>query len=113
MDEPLTPDEEAVMGELKRLDLEPNEIPPALFEGFLQRLADSIHIPLQRVRVAMQGLIDKGEFDSGSGSEEEQKQSEREIIRELLLHDPELQELLKNIVADIVSGMQDETRKTG
>lgn len=103
MDEPLTPDEDAVMSELQRLDLEPNEIPPALFEGFLQRLADSAKIPLPRARAALQGLIDKGKFDSGTESEGEQPQSEREILRELLLHDPEIQDLLKKIVADIVA----------
>ena len=98
---PLTPDEDVVFREFIRLDVEPNQIPPELFMGFLERLAKSVNMPLQRVRAATQGLIDKGKFDTVDEGKEERIQNDREIIRDLLLHDPEIQELLKKIVAEI------------
>jgi hypothetical protein len=101
MSEPLTPDEDVVLREFTRLDVEPNEIPPELFEGFLEKLAGSCNIPLERARLALQGLIDKGIFDGMKEGPEEPVQNEREIIRDLLLHDPEIQEHLKKIVADL------------
>jgi len=61
---PLTPEEDVVFREFTCLDVEPNHIPPELFVGFLERLAKSVDIPRQRVRVATQGLIDKGKFDT-------------------------------------------------
>jgi hypothetical protein len=108
---PLTPDEDAVMRELQRLDLEPNEIPPELYEGFIQRIADSAGIPLPRARSALQGLIDKDVFDTGSETKEEQSQGDREIIRDLLLYDPEIQDLLRKIVADIIANKAYEGTK--
>ena len=101
MSDPLTPDEDVVFRELIRLDVEPNQIPPELFGGFLERLARSCNIPLPRARLAVQGLIDKGKFDVVKETEEERLSNEREIIRDLLLHDEEIQELLKNIVGEI------------
>jgi hypothetical protein len=98
---PLTPDEDVVFREYIRLDVEPNQIPPELFVGFLERLAMSVNMSLQRVRVATQGLIDKGKFDTVEEGEEERIPNEREIIRDLLLHDPEIRELLKTIVAEM------------
>jgi hypothetical protein len=98
---PLTPDEELVFCEYIRLDVEPNQIPPELFMGFLERMAGSVSMPLQRVRAATQGLIDKGKFDTVDEEKEECIQNEREILRDLLLHDPEIRELLKNIVAEM------------
>jgi hypothetical protein len=97
----LTPDEDVVFRELIRLDVEPNQIPPELFGGFLERLARSCNIPLPRARLAVQGLIDKGKFDVAGEGNEEQMQNEREILRDLLLHDTEIQELLKKIVLEI------------
>ena len=64
MDEPLTPDEEMVLHELLLLDTEPHQIPPALFEGFVKRLARSCRIPVVRVLAALQGLNDKRKFDT-------------------------------------------------
>jgi len=64
MDEPLTPDEETVLRELLRLDTEPHQIPPALYKGFVARLARSCRIPAVRVLAALQGLNDKGKFDT-------------------------------------------------
>jgi hypothetical protein len=64
MEEPLNPDEEVVLRELLRLDLEPHQVPPALYEGFLKRLAVSAGISLPRTRAALQGLNDKGRFDT-------------------------------------------------
>jgi hypothetical protein len=101
MSEHLTPDEERVFQEYTRLDVEPNQIPVELFEGFLERLARSCNMSLQRVRTATLGLIDKGKFDVIEEGKEERIHTEREIIRDLLLHDPEIQELLKKIVAEI------------
>ena len=101
MSEPLTPDEERVFQEYTRLDVEPNQIPVELFEGFLERLATSCNMSLQRARIATQGLIDKGKFDVIVEGKEERIQMEREIIRDLLLHDTEIQDLLKKIVAEI------------
>ena len=101
MSDPLTPDEDVVFRELIRLDVEPNQIPPELFGGFLERLARSCNIPLPRARLAVQGLIDKGKFDVAGEGNEEQMQNEREILRDLLLHDTEIQELLKKIVLEI------------
>ena len=63
MSEPLTPDEDVVFREFTRLDVEPNQIPAELFEGFLERLAGSCNLSLERARRAIQGLIDKGIFD--------------------------------------------------
>lgn len=101
MDEPLTPDEDVVFHELTRLDVEPHQIPVELFAGFLGRLASSCNMPVPRARIALQGLIDKGKFDISEKEIEEQIKNEREIIRDLLLHDPEVQELLKKIVAEL------------
>ncbi len=98
---PLTPDEDVVFREFIRLDVEPNQIPPELFMGFLERLATSVRMPLPRVRGATQGLIDKGKFDTIDEGKEDQRNNEREILRDLLLHDPEIQELLKKIVAEM------------
>ena len=97
---PLTPDEDVVFREFVRLDVEPNQIPPELFVGFLERLAASVNMSLPRVRSATQGLIDKGKFDTIEEGSEERIHNEREIIRDLLLHDPEIQELLKNMVRE-------------
>lgn len=104
MDDPLTPDEDLVFKELLRLDVEPNQIPPELFEGFLHRLAAAVSLPLPRARAALQGLIDKDTFDTSDESGEERVQKERDVLRELLLHDPEIRDLLKEIVRDIVAG---------
>ena len=101
MSEPLTPDEEVVFREFTRLDVEPNQIPPELFEGFLVQLAKSCNMSIHRTRIATQRLIDKGKFDVVEEGTEERIHHDREIIRDLLLHDPEIQELLKKIVADL------------
>ena len=101
MDEPLTPDEDVVYREFLRLDVEPNQIPPDLYAGFLERLAETCNISLQRARIAIQGLIDKGIFDVVDEGNMERMQTDREIILDLLLHDPEIRELLKKIVAEM------------
>jgi hypothetical protein len=104
MDEPLTPDEDVVLSEFLRLDVEPNGIPVELFEGFLERLAASCNMSVQRARIAIQGLIDKGKFDSAEETKDERIHTNREIFKDLLLHDLEVRELLKKIVAEISSG---------
>jgi hypothetical protein len=101
MSEPLTPDEDMVLQEFTSLDVEPNQIPPELFEGFMERLAKSCNMSIHRARIATQRLIDKGIFDVVEEGNEERIHHEREIVRDLLLHDPEIQELLKKIVAEI------------
>ena len=76
MSEPLTPDEDVVFREFTRLDVEPNHIPAELFEGFLERLAGSSNMSLERARRAIQGLIDKGIFDvneEGKGRTDRQR----------------------------------------
>jgi hypothetical protein len=103
MDEPLTPDENVVFSEFLRLDVEPNGIPVELFEGFLERLAASCNMSIQRARVAVQGLINKGKFDAAEDSKDERIQTDREILLDLLLHDMEVRELLKKIVTEISS----------
>jgi len=100
MDVSLKPDEEIVFREFSRLDVEPNQIPVELFAGFLERLASSCNISLPRARIALQGLIDTGIFDSTLEEKEERIHEEREIIRDLLLHDPEIRGLLKTMVAE-------------
>jgi len=77
MDEPLTPDEDVVYREFTRLDVEPNQIPPDLYAGFLKRLAETCHVSLPRARIAIQGLIDNGIFDVPDEGKEEQIQTER------------------------------------
>jgi hypothetical protein len=104
MDEPLTPDEDVVFLEFLRLDVEPNGIPVELFEGFLEKLAASCNMSVQRARVAVQGLIDKGKFDTDEEIKDERIQTDREIIKDLILHDMEVQDLLKKIVAEISQG---------
>jgi hypothetical protein len=101
MSEPLTPDEDVVFREFTRLDVEPNQIPPELFEGFLEQVAKSCNMSVHRARIATQGLIDKGKFDVAEEGKEERLHHGREIIRDLLLHDPEIRELLKKIVAEL------------
>jgi hypothetical protein len=101
MSESLTPDEEEVFREFLRLDVEPNQIPPDLFPGFLKEMAGSLEMPLQRVRIATQGLIDKVKFDTSEEETQERLHKEREVLRQLLLQDPEIRNLLKNIVAEI------------
>lgn len=103
-EEPLTPDEERVFREFVRLDVEPNQIPVELFAGFMERLAHSVNMPLPRARIATQGLIDKGKFDTSERSDDEKREQEREILRDLLLHDPEIQALLKKIFSDMADG---------
>ena len=100
MNESLTPDEDTVFRELARLDVEPNQIPPELFEGFLEQLANGCNLSLQRTRAALQGLIDKGIFDVIEEGKEERIQNEREILRDLLLNDPEIRELIREIASD-------------
>jgi hypothetical protein len=56
---------------------------------------------LQRARIATTGLIEKGKFDVVEDEKEDRIQNDREIIRDLLLHDSEIQELLKKIVAEM------------
>ena len=101
MDEPLAPDEDVVFRELTRLDVEPHQIPVELFAGFLGRLATSCNLSIPRTRIALQGLIDKGKFDTCEEGKEEYLKNEREIIRDLLLYDPEIQVLLKKIIAEL------------
>jgi hypothetical protein len=101
MSESLTPDEDVVFREFTRLDVEPNQIPAELFAGFLERLANSCNMSLERARQATLGLIEKGKFDVIEEGKEERIQNEREIIRDLLLHNTEIQELLKKIVAEL------------
>ena len=101
MSTPLTPDEDVVFREFLRLDVEPNQIPPELFSGFMERLAESVNLSLQRARIATQGLIDKGVFDVIVEDHEERIHRERETIRDLFLHDPEIQDLLKKIVGEL------------
>jgi hypothetical protein len=103
MDEPLTPDENVVFLEFLRLDVEPNGIPVELFEGFLEKLAASCTMSVQRARIAVQGLIDKGKFDTDEETKDERIQTDREIIKDLILHDMEVRDLLKKIVAEISS----------
>jgi len=67
MDKPLTPDEDVVFRELTRLDVEPHQIPVELFAGFLGRLATSCNLSIPSTRIALQGLIDKGKFDTSKG----------------------------------------------
>jgi len=100
MTESLPPDEDTVFRELNRLDVEPNQIPPELFEGFLEQLANGCNLSLQRTRAALQGLIDKGKFDVIEEGKEERIQNEREILRDLLLNDPEIRELIREIASD-------------
>src|SRR5665647_2750721 len=95
MDEPLTPDEDVVFLEFLRLDVEPNGIPVELYAGFLEQLAASCNMSVQRARVATQELIDKGKFDVVEEKKDDRIQTDREIISDLLLHDPEVRELLK------------------
>ena len=102
MREPLAPDEEVVFREFTRLDVEPNQIPAELFEGFLERLARSSSMSLERTRRAIQGLIDKGIFDIDEEGKEERIHKDREILRDLLLNDTEIRELLKKLVAEHV-----------
>lgn len=64
MKETLTPDEDAVLRVLLRMDTEPHQIPPELYEGFVRRLARSCRMSAARVRAALQGLNDKGKFDT-------------------------------------------------
>lgn len=103
MKEPLTPDEDRVFREFIRLDVEPNQIPVELYQGFMERLAGTLGLPLLRVRAATQGLIDKGVFDTDTGEIVEKTTGSREILRDLLLHDPEVQEMLQKMVAEICS----------
>lgn len=64
MNEALTPDEEIVYRELLRLDTEPHQVPPELYEGFLHGLAGSCNLSIHRTGIALEGLNDKGLFDT-------------------------------------------------
>ena len=110
MDEPLTPDEDVVFREFLRLDVEPNQIPVELHAGFMKRLAGSCNMSLARVRRAVQGLIDKGKFDTSDEAEEERQHNEREIIRDLILHDPEIQDMIRNMVAELCEKRKEADR---
>lgn len=88
------------MGELVRLDVEPHHIPAELYAGFIEQLAGSLNLPLPRTRAAVQRLIDRGIFDT-LPDEEDRVHHEREIVRNLLLHDPEIRDVLKTIIAEL------------
>lgn len=100
-----TPDEDVVFREFTCLDVEPDQVPAELFAGFLERLANSCNMSLERAGQATLRLIEKGKFDVIEEGKEERIQNERGIIRDLLLHDTEIQELLKKIVAELCADM--------
>ena len=45
---PLAPDEEVVFREFTRLDVEPNQIPAELFEGFVWRVVNMCWFKIRR-----------------------------------------------------------------
>lgn len=48
-----------------------------------------------QARRAVQGLITIGQFDTSNETEEGRQHNDNENIRDLLLHDPELQDMVR------------------
>ena len=89
MRELLTPDEDAVLLEFKRRDVKPGE------EAMVINLiAESCNMSYERTRYAARSLFKKGYLYVENEKEQEDVRT-REILRDLLLHDREIKELLK------------------
>ena len=93
MREPLTPEEDAVFLEFTRRDVKPGE------EAMVINLiAKSCNMSFERTRYAARSLFKKGylyNLEDEKGSDEIRM---REILRNLLLHDPEIKELLNMVI---------------
>lgn len=89
MKEPLTPDEDAVFLEFTRRNVKPGEEAKVI-----DQIAESCNMSLERTRKAAQGLFKKGYLYVENEKEQEDVRT-REILRDLLLHDREIKELLK------------------
>jgi predicted transcriptional regulator len=94
MKEPLTPDEDAVFLEFTRRDVKPGEEAKVI-----DQIAESCNMSYQRTRKAAQGLFKKGYLYAENEKEHEDVRT-REILRDLLLHDREIKELLKKVLVE-------------
>jgi hypothetical protein len=90
MREPLNPDEDAVFLEFKRRDVKPGEE-----ARVINLIAESCNMSYERTRYAARSLFKKGYLYNLEDEKEEDEIRMREILRNLLLHDPEIKELLK------------------
>ncbi len=90
MKEPLTPDEDAVFLEFTRRDVKPGEEAMVI-----DQIAESCNMSYQRTRKAAQRLFKKGYLYNLEDEKEQDEVRMREILRDLLLHDREIRELLK------------------
>ena len=93
MKEPLTPDEDAVFLEFTRRNVKPGEEAKVI-----DQIAESCNMSFQRTRKAAQGLFKKGYLYNLEDEQEQDEIRMREILRNLLLHDPEIKELLKMVI---------------
>ena len=93
MKDPLTPDEDAVFIEFKRRHVKVGEEAEVI-----DQIAESCNISCQRTRKAAQGLFKKGYIYFYE--EEKKEEPIRIILRDLLLHDIEIQEMFKKILKE-------------
>jgi hypothetical protein len=90
MREPLTPDEDAVFLEFKRRDVKVGEE-----ARVINLIAESCNMSQERTRYAARSLFKKGYLYNLEDEKEPDELQMREILRNLLLNDPEIKELLK------------------
>jgi hypothetical protein len=95
MREPLTPDEDAVFLEFKRRDVKPGEE-----ASVINLIAESCNMSSERTRYAARSLFKKGWLYNLEDEKEPDEIRMREILRNLLLHDPEIKELLKRGIVE-------------
>jgi hypothetical protein len=90
MREPLTPDEDAVFLEFKRRDVKPGEEAKVI-----NLIAESCNMSYGRTLYAARSLFKKGYLYNLEDEKEPDEIRMREILRHLLLNDPEIKELLR------------------
>jgi hypothetical protein len=95
MREPLTPDEDAVLLEFKRRDVKPGEEAKVI-----DQIAESCNMSYYRSLIAARGLFKKGYLYFDEDKKEQEEERMREILRDLLLNDREMIELLKKVIIE-------------
>jgi hypothetical protein len=100
---PLTPDEAAVLAEYHRRNIQPSDIDKKL----INEIAEACSMSLRRAEAAMLGLLEKDVFyvekeeKRREGKKQEQILTDREIMRDLLLHDPEIKKMLEKTITEM------------
>ena len=100
---PLTPDEDAVLLEYHRRNIQPSEFD----KNLINDIAEACNMSRRRAEAAMLGLLEKDVFyvereeKRREGKKQEQILTDREILRDLLLHDLEIKKMLKKTITEM------------